>query len=273
MVPNHIEKAFFFEGSRRRRLYGFLHRGTFNLKDMGIVYCHPFAEERNMSHRIAAVTANEFASNGIPVLRFDFSGCGDSEDEFENISIEDMVSDIGYAVKELKKKTNVSQCMLWGLRLGAGLSLLHISRFGNIDGLMLWEPVLDFGMYINQFLRTRIATSLTKDQSDDISKIATGNKRICDGETVFINGYPITYRLYEEFGAIGKQPFKFIPDIPISVFSLSLLEKPNHMIFSYQEACKINPSASSFHLKIEPFWDRYWRWTCPELTKASLNWI
>jgi len=42
------EKIFFFSGSKNRKLLGFLHYADHSKKSIGIVYCHPFAEEKNM---------------------------------------------------------------------------------------------------------------------------------------------------------------------------------------------------------------------------------
>ena len=82
------EQLFFFEGSNERKLLGFLHQPINNCKETGIVYCHPFAEEKNCSHFVTARAAGEFARLGYPVLRFDFSGCGDSEGKGARVSRE-----------------------------------------------------------------------------------------------------------------------------------------------------------------------------------------
>jgi alpha-beta hydrolase superfamily lysophospholipase len=43
-----------------------------------ILYVHPFAEELNLSRRMAAQQARAFAGLGFAVLQIDLFGCGDS---------------------------------------------------------------------------------------------------------------------------------------------------------------------------------------------------
>ena len=256
-------------------MYGFLHIPVSNKKSIGIVYCHPFAEERNMSHSIAVRMARSIAENGLPVLRFDFSGCGDSEDGLENVSIEDMMVDIHCAVNALKKKTNVSECVIWGLRLGAGLGLIYSKKIGNVAGLILWEPILEFELYIKTLLRSLIISSLTKNKNTISDNYPTKvNTEVPIHETVSLNGYPITHSLYKEFCETGKMPFLIRPDMPIALFSISLMDNPSVMINNYFNSFKNNNSKiEKRHIQAEPFWDRYWRWTCPDLVDATQQWI
>ena len=56
-----MEKIFFFTGSGDRSLFGFLHHANVTANSIGIVYCHPFAEEKNMSHSVVVKSARIFA--------------------------------------------------------------------------------------------------------------------------------------------------------------------------------------------------------------------
>ena len=147
------EEVLFFPGSGNRNLFGCLHYADPQANLTGIVFCHPFAEEKNMSHSAVVKAARMFVAAGFAVFRFDFSGCGDSEGDLEFSSVEDWLQDLDAAIDIFQKKTGISQCLLWGLRSGGGLTLLYEQYEKNIAGLILWQPVLDFSVHIlNYFL-------------------------------------------------------------------------------------------------------------------------
>ena len=58
-------------------LFGMLHKPAGSPR-LGFVTCHPFAEEKLWSHRVFVSAARALAQAGHAVLRFDFSGAGDS---------------------------------------------------------------------------------------------------------------------------------------------------------------------------------------------------
>ena len=133
------DKILFFDNSRGEKILGLLHTPKRSEKNLGIVYCHSFAEEKNRSHAIAVKTARAFATQGYPVLRFDLSGCGDSEGEWEKASIDDWIQDIASAVTYLKNSTHVTNIALWGLRLDGGLAYLYAKKHKEISLLILWQ--------------------------------------------------------------------------------------------------------------------------------------
>lgn len=266
------EKVFFFPGSGKNNLFGFLHYAASPTNPTGIVYCQPFAEEKNMSHSIIVKTARMFARAGFPVFRFDFNGCGDSEGELQFSSIQDWLQDLDAAIKVFRQETGVSQCFLWGLRSGGGLALLSQRYNKHIAGLVLWQPVLDFSVHIKQFLRRAL--------SSEISEGKRGNTRVKIEDDLYQNGvvnvigYPIAKDLYNSFINIGKQPADIVPSVPVSIFSISLIKEPAFLFKRYTERLKgAGTKAFLNHLTAEPFWDRYWQWECKKLAEATLRWI
>ena len=77
----HAEPFFFdVEPGTRFCMY---HPPSTHLAPRGaILYVHPFAEELNLSRRMAAQQARAFASLGFAVLQIDLFGCGDSCGDF-----------------------------------------------------------------------------------------------------------------------------------------------------------------------------------------------
>jgi len=225
-----------------------------------------------MSHSVVIKTARMFAEVGFPVLRFDLSGCGDSEGEFDETSITDWQEDLKEAVKILFKETKVQRYSLWGLRLGAGLALLHIKQHREVSSLILWQPVIDFSTHIQQFLRRAISSQISKKEHNisPVSKVVT---QLETQGIVHIIGYPVTRVLYDDFNAVGKQPSQITPSIPTLLLSISMMESPAFSIKQYSDHVVSSGTQAHFqHVTTEPFWDRYWRWECRDVADITLKW-
>ena len=271
-MPNVDEKIFFFTGSKNRALLGFLHRPTSTNRSTGIIFCPPFAEEKNMSHSVVVKTARMFAEHGFPVLRFDLSGCGDSEGDFGEATLEDWQEDLSQAVTILFKETDVEHYALWGLRLGAGLALLHTARHKDVSFLILWQPVIDFAEHIQQFLRRKISSQISR-KEHDISPMSKMVEQLEGQGVVHVIGYPVTRRLYDGFNAVGKYPYQITPSIPTLLLSISLMERPAFSMKQYSDRLLASGVPVRFkHVTAEPFWDRYWRWECRDVSDFTLKW-
>ena len=271
-MPSVDEKIFFFTGSKKRALLGFLHRPTSATRSTGIIFCPPFAEEKNMSHSVVVKTARMFAEHGFPVLRFDLSGCGDSEGEFSEATLEDWQEDLSQAVSILFKETDVEHYALWGLRLGAGLALLHTARHKDVSFLILWQPVIDFAEHIQQFLRRKISSQISR-KEHNISPISKTVRQLEGQGVVHVIGYPVTRRLYDGFNAVGKYPYQVTPLIPTLLLSISLMERPAFSMKQYSDRLLESGAPVRFeHVTAEPFWDRYWRWECRDVSDFTLKW-
>jgi exosortase A-associated hydrolase 2 len=267
------EKIFFFPGSGGRRLLGFLHYAETRTASTGIIYCHPFTEEKNMSHSVVVKAARAFAAAGFPVFRFDFSGCGDSEGDMQFTSMEDWKQDLDAAIEIFRKETGVSQCLLWGLRLGAGIALMRQQYDNNnIAGLILWQPVLDFSVHIRQFLRRAISAQISNDDGRNAgSSIEHDLQKY--GLTHVI-GYPVTRELYDSFNQSDGQPAGVVPSVPTLLLSISLMDEPVNEINRYAERLrKAETPMILKHVKAEPFWDRYWQWECNFPIEVTLCWL
>ncbi len=120
-----------------------------------VLYVHPFAEELNLSRRMAAQQARAFAALGYAVLQIDLFGCGDSCGEFSAGRWPLWQRDLAVAADWLAQR-QTGPLYVWGVRLGALLAMdLAASR--AVDGLILWQPVISGRTCINQFLRQQLA--------------------------------------------------------------------------------------------------------------------
>lgn len=91
------------------------------------------------SHRQFALLARALAARGVPVLRFDYRGMGDSEGEAR--SYRAIGNDIDSALAQFFSSVpGMREVVLWGLCDGATAAACHAPRDARITGLVLLNP-------------------------------------------------------------------------------------------------------------------------------------
>jgi exosortase A-associated hydrolase 1 len=91
------------------------------------------------SHRQFTLLARDLAAAGIPVMRFDYRGMGDSEGDpatFENVD-EDLRAAIDFFCVELPYLKDI---VLWGLCDGASAAIFYAPSDPRVSGTVLLNP-------------------------------------------------------------------------------------------------------------------------------------
>lgn len=119
-------------------MVGVLHPGAEGAR-RGIVMVVGGPQVRAGSHRQYVLLARRWAAGGVPVLRFDCRGKGDSEGEF--VDFEHLDDDIGAAVDTLVARCpGLDEILLWGLCDGASAILMYAHRDARISGVAVLNP-------------------------------------------------------------------------------------------------------------------------------------
>ena len=119
-------------------LVGILHRPAQPAR-IGLVIVPGAPQYRVGSHRQFVLLARDLAAQGIPVLRFDYRGMGDSDGAFR--SFEAVSEDIGTAIGELTSRVpEVEEIFLWGLCDGASAIGFHAAKDARVTGIALVNP-------------------------------------------------------------------------------------------------------------------------------------
>jgi len=140
-----------FFGEPGRALFGAYHPPDARRdRRRGVVLCYPGPEEYRAVHWSYRQLAMSLASAGFHVLRFDYFGTGDSAGDTGSGDLEQWVSDIGVAARELQDVGAIERIGLVGMRLGAPLALAACAGGVRVRELVLWEPVISGRAYLAQ---------------------------------------------------------------------------------------------------------------------------
>lgn len=133
-----------FFGDEGRPTFGWLHRPADGTRAaLGVVVCNPFGFEEVCAHASLRHFAIGLAEAGLPALRFDYDGLGDSAgDPGDPERVAAWKASIRAAIDFLKRETGVSRVALLGLRLGAALATLVATERDDVAALVLLAPVL-----------------------------------------------------------------------------------------------------------------------------------
>jgi uncharacterized protein len=120
------------------RLYGILHRPA-EMRERGILMVNGRPALRAGRHRLFLLLARSWLEAGIPVMRFDFRGTGDSEGEMG--TLEETAADLRSAVDAfISNVPGLQQIVLWGLCGGAADAILYAPNDSRVGGLVLANP-------------------------------------------------------------------------------------------------------------------------------------
>ncbi|MGF6601490.1 pimeloyl-ACP methyl ester carboxylesterase [Paraburkholderia sp. GAS448] len=132
--------------------YGSLHLPARGGATTGMVLCSPFGYDALCVHRGWRDFAEALTvAGGIPVLRFDYPGAGDSDGNEEDPQrFRTWIDSIKAAAEYLRAATGITRVILCGLRLGATLAVLAAEELGGVDSLVLMAPVIAGKRYIRE---------------------------------------------------------------------------------------------------------------------------
>jgi pimeloyl-ACP methyl ester carboxylesterase len=161
--------------SGQETLFGWLHTPEEHARtDLGLVLCKPFGYESVCSHVSLRAFADACAAAGAAVLRFDYSGTGDSSGvEHEQDQIEQWCGDISAAAAALRSQCGLARVGLLGVRMGALLAGLVAAQDPSLSPLIAVAPLVSGRTYLRE-LRAFHATSSAEALGGTEGAAATG---------------------------------------------------------------------------------------------------
>lgn len=145
-----------------------------NMKAPGIVMLHGFTGNKTEAHRLFVHVARSLCNSGYVVLRFDFRGSGDSDGEFEDMTLPGEVSDAERALTFLIRRRFVDNEKIGviGLSMGGRVAtiLAYIDR--RVKFAVLYSAAL--GPLGKRFLSQASKEALEKLNSGEPLEIPGG---------------------------------------------------------------------------------------------------
>jgi len=269
---NMSETPFFFAAGNYR-LFAVLHEAKNEFKKEGFVFCAPFAEEKLWAHRVFLNFARDLADKGYPVLRFDYMGNGDSEGDFEESTLDTMLSDTEYAARILREKVRgVESVNLLGLRFGASVAALAANQKSEYGRLILWEPVVNGLAYTRELLRINLST-----QSSVYKKILFNTDALIElmktGGTVNVDGYEMGWPLYEQVAGVDLLNGDNTCECNTLIVQISRKKETVNSEFvklkGYYSKCELAVSTE------QPFWKeiRHYYHRANNLFQITMDWL
>jgi alpha-beta hydrolase superfamily lysophospholipase len=153
------EPLFFPSGSHT--LFGWLHKCSGqSAAALGLVICKPFGYEAICSHRSVRAFAEAAAAVGVPALRFDYLGTGNSDDLDPSADqIAAWTRDVSAAIEELRRRTGVERVVLLGFRLGALIAALAAAQGAAATALIAVAPVVSGRRYLRELRTIQLAAA------------------------------------------------------------------------------------------------------------------
>ncbi len=135
-----IEKIY-FSNSKGNNICGVLSNPSSEVTDPVIILCHGFTSHKNSPTNIQLEKI--FNSHNIATFKIDFFGHGESDGNFENITITEAVDDILNAITFLKNR-GFSKLGLVGSSFGGMSSIMAATNTNDLSLLVLKSPAADY---------------------------------------------------------------------------------------------------------------------------------
>jgi pimeloyl-ACP methyl ester carboxylesterase len=151
-----MHEAFFF-GPSNQQVFAVYHPPSGGAAQVLTVICPPLFWDYMRTQLALRELAISLAERGQHVLRFDYRGTGDSFGEIGEVAVSDWLEDIALAVREGREISGSRVVRLLGVRAGALLACRSVGACGDVQRLVLWDPVPDGASYLQELRRSQAA--------------------------------------------------------------------------------------------------------------------
>ena len=134
-----------------KSFFGWYHAANSEVqRDCVAIICSPIGYEYAHSHRSIRHLADRLAQHGIPAVRFDYHGIGDSPGtDLDANRWRCWQDNIKTAIQRARELPGRKRICLLGVRLGATLAALVASEI-QVDFLVLWNPCISGRRYLRE---------------------------------------------------------------------------------------------------------------------------
>jgi alpha-beta hydrolase superfamily lysophospholipase len=181
---------------------------------MGLVVCKPFGFEAMSAHLSIRAFAEAAAEIGIPTLRFDYGGTGDSGDLAPGADqLDAWLQDVTAAVQELQRRTAVERVCLLGFRLGALLAAMAAPRLPQVCGLIAVAPIISGKRYLRELRTFELAAAALAAHTPSRAQIPSPEAEWAGAGHMEVSGFFLNART---MAALQEIDLLALPTPPVS---------------------------------------------------------
>ena len=206
-----MQEAFFF-GPSNKQVFATYHPASGGGGQVLTVICPPLFADYMRTQLALRELAMALAERGQHVLRFDYRGTGDSSGELSEAMVSDWLEDIALAIREGREISGSSMVRLLGVRAGALLACAAARASGDVQRLVLWDPIPDGAGYLETLRRVQ---TLMLQRNIHLSR-AERREAIHDCE-----GYRVSKRMLEQLPLLDAGTYSSVPKSALHVVSTS----------------------------------------------------
>ena len=165
-----------------------------------IVVCHGFTGSKEGGGRAVAM-AEELGARGYATLLFDFSGCGESEGEFADVTLTRHIGDVKASVAYCHN-LGFERVLTMGRSFGGTAALCFGRAGGDVSGVCTWAAP---GALLDLFARLRVQLT---DSPYDLLKLSEEEDAL-QIKKGFITDLD-SYNVFDRVGLISPSPLLLV---------------------------------------------------------------
>ena len=200
------ERELVIYNNEGQQIYGVLHKPIGVEKAPAVLMCHGFAGNKIGRYRIYVMLAQKLAEAGIASLRIDFRGCGESEGDFSDVTVETEVSDARKGLEFLRKHSAIdsSKIGILGNSFGGAIAVHAAFQDQHIKSIALLAPLFNCAQW-----RKKWEAVMSNSADESAYKEMT---RLLDGNAPGPAFYPSFFKLNldKEMEGLNNVPFLHI---------------------------------------------------------------
>ncbi|MGH9047477.1 MAG: serine aminopeptidase domain-containing protein, partial [Acidimicrobiales bacterium] len=156
-------------GSDDRPLFGWAHVPGSGSAAGAVVLCPPLARDLTSTQYTYRLLAEQLAAAGMLAIRFDYDGTGDSAGSDRDPGRVQAWLDSVVAAVDLARSCGADRVSLLGMRMGALLAAAGAERCGELDAVVLWDPVASGRAFVReQSALQRLRSDVIPQSGDDV---------------------------------------------------------------------------------------------------------
>ena len=193
---------------------GWLHEGKgIPGRGRGVVIAGAHGHEDLCSRRFLRLLADRLAGNGLPVLQFDYPGCGNAAGDHSSPGqVRRWSASIGAAIDRLKRDCGVADVILVGFRLGALLAPLAAAGRDDVAGLALLAPPSSGKAYVRE------VTAMSRMIDAPLASRSAAEELFTEGREAA--GFRLSHETLADLSALDwRQAVACLPPLPMLVLA------------------------------------------------------